>query len=107
MLWFRLHAPQVTRGQLTLGLGFHASKVSPWMRLFMALQLGNVLTRPDFVAQDIHSAGPLFRVARRVWHIQTAYWTVRTEADLTAAGDAAVITETTDAAESRFIETAN
>lgn len=77
--WFRLHAPDVIRGQLSTGL--HNEKLS-WQRLAMAMLLQNVQSRPDFVAFDhkaVHCPALWFH---RLIGTNLVAWTVRTQADL-------------------------
>ena len=51
-LWFRVHAPEVIRGQLVYNHSGQPDR-KPWRRLldaFVASMVGNVLSRPDFIA---------------------------------------------------------
>ncbi len=83
MRWFRVHAPEVLRGQLAYGL--HGRK--PRGRdLLIATLLQNALSRPDFLAYEAASDTPgnlPFRLARRLGHTLVA-WTVRSQAQLDA-----------------------
>ena len=86
-LWFRLHAPEVLRGQLAFGRGYGESPVRPWLRLGLSLLLCNAVSRPDFVAWDIHSDSAALRLFRRLWHGRTALWTARSEAEAASRQD--------------------
>ena len=78
--WFRLHAPQVVRGQLVCPLKDYLPQANRVSGFFMAGLLLNGLTRPDFVAYDANAQrffSPHFQ--RFVFHTPMAAWTVRTE----------------------------
>ena len=78
--WFRLHAPQVVRGQLVCPMQGYAPQANRIGAFFMAGLMLNCLTRPDFVAYDANAHrffSPHFQ--RFVFHTPMAAWTVRTE----------------------------
>ena len=77
LFWFRLHAPDILRGQLV------ACPARPfrWRGFFMSSLLHNVLGRPDFIACDAEGRlNPAFRLLRRLG-TPFAVWTVRSPED--------------------------
>lgn len=85
--WFRIHAPQVLRGQLAYGrrgLPPGEERASLPALLLMQTLLGNVLSRPDFIAWDHRTDSLGLRLVRRVWHPCTACWVVRSRQEMDA-----------------------
>ncbi len=77
--WFRLHAPDVLRGQLSSGLTKKKSK-EPWLLKFSVEHLLlNLLGRPDFISYKLDDL-PTWEVSllRRFFHVPLAVWTLRT-----------------------------
>lgn len=77
--WFKKHAPEVIRGQL-------ASKYSPGvkvpliLRMLSASLLVNLVSRPHFVAYDIHTTdGMGCKLNRRFFHVPMFGWTIRSQ----------------------------
>ncbi|MBQ8555867.1 MAG: glycerophosphodiester phosphodiesterase [Clostridia bacterium] len=84
--WFRKHAPQVIRGQLTFGMNEDRRKSkNRWMYRLLASHIANCLTRPDFIAHehqtDTKANWPL-RLLRLMKPMMVA-WTVKTQSDMT------------------------
>ena len=76
--WYRKNAPEVIRGQLSSG---HLSDNGHWMRdRALKYLLLNVLSRPDFVAYDLHTdRHASMALMRRVFRPLLVAWTVRTQ----------------------------
>ena len=79
--WMLENHPEIPRGLLSSRYepaDAENGKVSFGMRLAQELMV-NFLIRPDFVAYE-HTAAPTvwgFKTARRLWHVPTVAWTVR------------------------------
>ncbi len=93
--WFRRHRPSVVRGQLSMDY----LKKKPDRRrrpydLALHLFLTNFLSRPDFIAYDLHDRSTLaLRVLTKIFQPTLFGWTAKNERDLTADGFAAFIFE--------------
>lgn len=77
LFWFRLHAPDILRGQLVVcpAVPFR------WRDFLMASLIQNVLGRPDFIACSTDGRlTPAFRLLRWLG-TPFAVWTVRTQED--------------------------
>jgi glycerophosphoryl diester phosphodiesterase/acylphosphatase len=82
--WFRRHHPQTLRGQLS----DRFRKGGPFKALggfFLSLCLCNFLTRPDFIAYNIHYATLLRYQMIRFLHGFGVGWTVRSKEELQGA----------------------
>ena len=80
VMWFRLHARHIVRGQLVDALPSYMPTVDPVSGFFMAGLLLNFLSRPDFVAYN--AAAPRFfspHFQRFMFRTPMAAWTVRDE----------------------------
>ena len=81
--WFKKHAPQIIRGQLTEN--FLATKGGPMPRLLKFLlthQFFNFLTRPDFVAYKFADRRRVSNwLVRKLWGIQGVTWTLKNQAE--------------------------
>ena len=90
MLWFRLRAPEVIRGQLAFSR-IRQSKSLPALlsRLAAASLLQNALSRPDFVAYEMNGAFPRSLPLRLLARMGTpiAAWTIRSPEALAACRD--------------------
>jgi glycerophosphoryl diester phosphodiesterase len=81
LLWFRIHHPEIPRGQLSsryspsLGL-------NPLVKIASTTLVENVLSRPHFIAYN-HKADNVLglRICRRIFHAPCFAWTVRSETD--------------------------
>jgi len=80
--WFRKHAPQVIRGQLSFGL-FGAEKEKRTM-LYRALSslAANILGRPDFIAYEAATDRNLSMALMRIIRPHLVCWTVRSQHDM-------------------------
>lgn len=77
LLYLKKHYPWVIRGQLTSNYFKGEHKVLLPIKLLMTLQMGNFLTRPDFVAyrdRDRKNFGML--LVQKVWGVQGVTWTI-------------------------------
>lgn len=87
MLWFRLYAPEVIRGQLAFSR-IRQSKSLPSLltHLAAASLLQNALSRPDFVAYEMNGAFPRSLPLRLLARMGApiAAWTLRTPEALAA-----------------------
>ncbi|MGI6735864.1 MAG: glycerophosphodiester phosphodiesterase family protein [Anaerovoracaceae bacterium] len=84
--WFRLHRPQVLRGQLASDFLRDPIPESLPLRFGGANLLGNFLSRPDFIAYNHHYADQRsYRLCRRIFRPENAAWTVRSEEELRQA----------------------
>lgn len=84
LYWFKKHHPLTLRGQLSER--FHDSRpLVNFGLFFLSLCILNFLTRPDFIAYNIHHAHLLrYRVLRRM-NCFGAGWTVRSAKELKEA----------------------
>ena len=85
--WFRRHRPAVLRGQLSMDYFKHRRPEGRLRKWLLTDLLCNGLSRPDFIAYDLHDADRFaYRVLRTLFpSVVRAAWTVRSEADLAAA----------------------
>ena len=77
--WFRIHRPNVLRGQLVFGRrGQEAShSASALYALALESMVENCLGRPDFIAMDWRCTDALpFRIVRKLFHPWLVAWTV-------------------------------
>ncbi len=86
LYWFRKHAPEVVRGQLSDGF-IHSPEFArfPGVLFFGALEalLDHVLSRPDFVAYNCKfEANPSRRIVRKLFRLPAAAWTIKSEEEL-------------------------
>ncbi len=79
VLWFRIHAPHVVRGQLVDAMAGYRPQVNATAAFFMAGMLGNFLSRPDFVAYNVNAPGFFSpHLQRFLFRTPMAAWTVDT-----------------------------
>lgn len=83
LLWFRTHAPEILRGQLSSRLTKTKAK-EPWILRYLTENLlFNILGRPDFISYkltDLPKAPVDFLI--NVFHTPIAVWTLRTKETL-------------------------
>ena len=80
--WFYKNAPEVFRGQLACKMT-HSLGYSRPVSFVTQNMLGNFLSHPQFIAFNEQDRGLLsYRIVRRLWHADTAAWTVRDEQTL-------------------------
>lgn len=79
LLWFRLHAPHILRGQLSCRFNSPQDEHSPILRFLVRHLLCNFLGRPDFVAYKMaHLPSVSVGILRKLFHLPVAVWTLRT-----------------------------
>lgn len=83
ILWFRLHAPHVLRGQLSSNLTA-SDPDKPWFLTFPVRHLlSNWIARPDFISYKMKDLPNLsVSLCRHLFGITVAVWTLRTESAL-------------------------
>lgn len=86
LLWFRLHAPNIIRGQLVAAWEEYLEDYSPFLATVMTNLLCNVIARPDFVAYDLSGEARLgLRLQKKIFKTPMAVWTVKTNTEFEAA----------------------
>ncbi|MBP5288431.1 MAG: glycerophosphodiester phosphodiesterase [Clostridia bacterium] len=84
--WFKKHAPDVIRGQLSCDMFRAPEKLPFFVRFLLTNLLLNFYTRPDFIAYDFRHAGTLgFRLCAALYRPYLAAWTPRGEEEIEAA----------------------
>lgn len=79
LLWFRLHAPHILRGQLSCRFNSAKDKESPVLRFLVRHLLCNLLGRPDFVSYKMaHLPSLSVTIIRKLFRLPVAVWTLRT-----------------------------
>lgn len=77
--WFKLHAPEILRGQLSSNLVAGNAKEPFILRFFVQHLLTNFLGRPDFISYKLKDLpNPSVSICRQVFKIPVAVWTLRT-----------------------------
>nr|WP_130837504.1 glycerophosphodiester phosphodiesterase family protein [Lachnoclostridium sp. Marseille-P6806] len=88
LLWYRKHAPEVMRGQLSdafLRSRKYWGRHAPGMFLLQML-MENFLTGPDFIAYNHENqANPSRKLCRGLYRIGAAAWTIRSREQLERA----------------------
>lgn len=85
LMWFRMHAPGVIRGQLVAAWEEYIDDYGPFLATVLTNLVCNILARPDFVAYDL-SGKPRFGLRmQKFFHTPLAVWTVRSRMDFDAA----------------------
>lgn len=80
--WFKLHQPEIVRGQLMEKMKAGDNGLSGAQAFFARNMMTNFLTRPHFEAYDFHARDiPSLHAARRVFGMQEVSWTIRTQED--------------------------
>lgn len=80
--WFKKHAPDILRGQLT-DAPRNFTDETPFVRFALGNLLTNVAARPQFIAYGPGKKPPLARLAEAMGAIRVC-WTVRPEDDIRA-----------------------
>ncbi len=86
LFWYRLHAPEVLRGQLSRRLTITHTP-QPWILKFLAENMmTNALGRPDFISYRVDELpNPFVSFLHRVYHTPLAVWTVKGSEAIKAA----------------------
>lgn len=86
LLWMRVHAPQVIRGQLVAAWEEYVEDYGPFLATVLTNLVCNVLARPDFVAYDLSGAMRFgLRMQKKLFNTPMAVWTVKTKMDFELA----------------------
>ncbi len=86
LLWLKKHHNELLRGQLTENFLKTGGGLSLPLRFALTAQIGNFLTRPDFVAYRFaHRRNLSNFLVRRLWRVQGVSWTVCTPDDFHTA----------------------
>ena len=87
LLWLKKHRPDLIRGQLTENYFLSKTSPLPWILKFLLThQMGNFLTKPDFVAyrcSDRHAFSNT--IARKLWKLHGVTWTLKDKDDFDKA----------------------
>lgn len=80
LYWYRKHAPEILRGQLSSNLT-KTAKGDPYiLRFLVRYLLSNLLGRPDFISYKLNDLPNIsVFLCRRLFHTPVAVWTLRTE----------------------------
>ncbi len=76
VLWFRVHAPEVLRGQLSTRMSELRSSTSPVQAFILSRLLLNFLARPQFIAYEIGRKPLMVRLCELMGAMKVA-WTSR------------------------------
>ena len=92
LLWYRIHRPEVMRGQLSDGF-LHIPKYRTLVKgpatVSVQFLLPNFLSKPDFIAYNHLYEGNLSRrICRSLYKAKSAAWTIRSEKELKMAAGA-------------------
>lgn len=86
--WLKKNRPEIIRGQLTQNYLKGRPKAHWLIAWAMTGQMLNFLTKPDFVAYKFEDRKGISNLlARKLWGMQGASWTIRTKEDLATAED--------------------
>lgn len=87
--WFKIHRPEVARGQLVTNLMKTRKNGNKFVNFLLTGLLLNFLSRPDFIACDInHMGGPSFYICVKLFRAKQVYWTVKKRDDFDAIREA-------------------
>jgi glycerophosphoryl diester phosphodiesterase len=85
LLWYRIHRPEILRGQLSMNFQRQEGTLNPVHYLARHLLL-NFIGRPDFIAYDLRDDTSISRrLCRRVFGAPSAAWTVKSQKQLVKA----------------------
>lgn len=80
LLWFRMHAPHILRGQLSSNLTADDDTAPYILRFLVKHMLSNVLGRPDFISYKLKDLPePGVWLCRVLFQTPVAVWTLRSE----------------------------
>ena len=83
--WFKIHRPEIARGQLVTNLLVEKKDGNRFLNLLLTGLLLNFLSRPDFIACDIkHIGGLSYYICAKLFRAKRFYWTVRNAEDFEA-----------------------
>ena len=78
--WFKLHAPHILRGQLSMPMDEFDKKYNPLLRFAMSKCFMNCHGRPHFISYMISGNPIATRITKRMGALQ-AIWTSRTKGE--------------------------
>ena len=83
LLWLKKHRPELIRGQLTENYFLSKTSPLPWILKFLLThQMGNFLTKPDFVAYRCSDRYTISNtIARKLWKLHGVTWTLKDRQD--------------------------
>jgi glycerophosphoryl diester phosphodiesterase len=83
LLWLKKHRPDLIRGQLTENYFLSKTSPLPWILKFLLThQMGNFLTKPDFVAYRCSDRYTFSNtIARKLWKLHGVTWTLKDRQD--------------------------
>lgn len=80
LYWYRRHAPEVLRGQLSSNLTESAKNDPYILRFVVKYLLSNLLGKPDFISYKLKDLPNLsVFLCRGLFHVPVAVWTLRSE----------------------------
>lgn len=83
--WFKIHRPEIARGQLVTNLLAEKREGNVIVNLVLSGMLLNFLSRPDIIACDArHTGGPAYYICAKLFRAKRFYWTVRDPEDFEA-----------------------
>ena len=82
VFWLKRFHPNVVRGQLAANY-IKNKKIKSWLaRWFVTCNLGNWITKPDFIAYEFSGRKTLSNfLIRHLWGVQGVSWTLTTQED--------------------------
>ena len=86
ILWLKRNRPEIIRGQLTENYFRSKVKIPGVLKFVLTHQLGNFLSKPDFVAYGFHHRKTFSNwVCLKLWKMQGVTWTLRTQEEFDTA----------------------
>lgn len=86
LLWFRVYARDIIRGQLVAAWEEYIEDYGEFLATVLTNLVCNVLARPDFVAYDLSGKARFgLRMQDKFFHTPLAVWTVSNRTDFNAA----------------------
>ena len=81
IIWLKKNRPELIRGQLAENFIMNPKSKIPFMlKLAMSWNLGNFLSRPDFIAYRYADRNHFsVYLCRKLWKLQGVSWTIRTK----------------------------
>ena len=84
--WYYRHQPEVIRGQLSSDFMKENEGLNCLVRFLMSNLLLNFFTKPDFIAYNHkYSDQTSYRLCRKLYQVENAAWTIKSQADLERA----------------------
>lgn len=84
--WYRKHHPEVLRGQLSTDYKKQGEQRSGIERFVLSNLLLNFYAKPDFIAYNHkYSSQFSYKLCRKLYDVENAAWTIRTQEELEAA----------------------